>query len=59
MEARATSSIALQHRDLMAQRDQLQHQRGAPLGHRLWGIAMNAGYPPAIETNNESTWIKF
>jgi len=54
MEARATSSIALQHRDLMAQRDQLQHQRGAP-----WGIAMNAGYPPAIETTNESTWIKF
>jgi hypothetical protein len=31
-EARATSSAALQHRNLMAQRDRFQHQRGAGSG---------------------------
>jgi hypothetical protein len=56
-QAQATSSAALEHGDLMVQRDHFQHQRAAdpelPCGDRecsFLGIANKAGYLWAIET---------
>src|ERR1017187_1693386 len=67
-KARATGSAALEHGDLMAQRDRFLQQRGAGRGFAasgatgsasLVGIPMNAGYRQTFETSNEFAPIKF
>src|SRR5271166_2360949 len=65
-EAGATSSAALQHRNLVAQRDRFQQHRCALRGSLsatgtapLVAIAMNAGYRQELQITNESARIKF
>jgi hypothetical protein len=62
-----TSSAALQHADLMAQRDHLEHQLSAALRFaggdrnrfRRFGIAMRKAYRPIFTITNQSAWPKF
>jgi hypothetical protein len=64
-EVRAPSSAALQHGNLVTQRDPLQQQRGAgsgsfrATGASLVGVAMKAGYSQTSETANKSVQVKF
>jgi hypothetical protein len=69
-KARAPSSAALEHSNLMAQRDRLQHQRGSGPGVRRFGPPgmirspvsppmHRMAYPQLIETTNEFARINF
>jgi len=65
-EEGATSSAALEHGDLMAQRDRVQRQRGAGLGSlrasgsaALVDIAVRAGYRQPIGTTSELARTEF
>jgi hypothetical protein len=67
-KTRTTSSTALEHGDLMAQRDRFQRQRGEGLGFAasgrwggasLVGIRTNPGYNETFEITNEFIRIKF